>query len=90
MAKQDVKKEILQLIQSGKAVVGLKVTLKLLRKAKLKKVMLSTNCPQATKASVTKYCSLANIPCEVLPMTSDELGNACKKPFLISVLSQKE
>lgn len=77
-------------MQGGKAVLGLKVTLKLLRQKKLSKVMISENCPGNTRACVMKYCTLVNIPCEELAMKSDDLGNACKKPFSISVLGQKE
>ena len=86
----EVKKDILQILASKKMVIGTKETLGLLKAGRLDRVLLASNTPAATRKTIYHYSSLAGVKCEELPMQNDELGNACKKPFAISVLSVKK
>lgn len=73
-------------LKEEKVVFGTKQTLDLLKKAKLKKVYLSSNCPEKIVSDVEHYGKLAKIEIVKLDKPNDELGIFCKKPFSISML----
>lgn len=77
--------EIKKAMESGKIIIGLKQTLKNIRLGKVSRVYLSRNCPESTKSGITRY----PVEVEVLNKTNEELGIVCKKPFSISVLSER-
>lgn len=65
---------------------GTEKTLKMLRNGKVKKVFVSSNCPETVKQTITHYAKMNNIEVVQLELPNDEIGLACKKPFSISVL----
>ncbi|CAM9333852.1 unnamed protein product [Discosporangium mesarthrocarpum] len=78
----------LQLVmKSGKASLGYKSTLKMMRSSKAKMVLISSNCPPLRKSEIEYYAMLAK--CSVHHYTGDntDLGTACGKYFRVSVLS---
>ncbi len=72
-------------VQEGKAVIGFKMVLKLLRAGKLSQVFLASNCPSQLKEDVERYALLAEVPVIPLALNNEELGVLCKKNCFISV-----
>lgn len=65
---------------------GTEKTLKMLRNSKVKKVFISSNCPETVKQTIKHYAKMNNMEVVQLGLPNDEIGLACKKPFGISVL----
>jgi large subunit ribosomal protein L30e len=82
----DVAAEIRKLMADKRLVLGTEQVSKMVKQGKLAKVYLSANCPPALNADLKKYCALAGIECQELPVSNEELGVWCKKPFAISIL----
>jgi len=83
------RKEIQDVVQGKRAIIGTQRTIKALRTGKLSKVFFTKNCPDSVKQTVSYYCKITNVNCEELAFPGSELGTICKKPFAISVLSIK-
>ncbi len=80
--------EINKLSKSDKIVIGTERTMKQLKLERLSKVFLSSNAPQKIRADFIKYGKLAGVDIVNLKYSNEEIGEICKKPFLISVLGQ--
>lgn len=80
--------EIRDSLKSGKAVIGTEETMKELKKGKLSRVLVSSNCPQSVRSTIKRYAKEVNEQLEVreLEKTNNELGAICKKPFSISII----
>lgn len=78
--------EIKQNIKTGKLVLGLEKTTKLLQQGKLAKVYVASNLPDSTFEDLDHYTKLAEVELARLDTPNDELGIVCKKPFSISVI----
>ena len=79
--------EIREALKKEIVVIGTKDTIKNLKKGKLEKIFLSSNCPKSIKADIISYSKLSKIPVTTLKKSNEEIGTLCKKPFSISVLS---
>ena len=79
--------EIKKIAKTGKVIFGREETLKNLKRGTLKKVYLSSNCPQELKQDIAYYAELSATEVVQLPIPNDELGTMCRKPFVISVMS---
>ncbi len=94
MAKKKVVEEDIKALkvklQEGKAVIGTEVALKGIKSGTMRKVFISSNCPQKVKEDLSYYARLASIPVVELKYTNEELGIFCKKNFLVSVLGVTE
>eukprot|EP01098_Paradermamoeba_levis_P009822 TRINITY_DN410_c0_g2_i3.p1 TRINITY_DN410_c0_g2~~TRINITY_DN410_c0_g2_i3.p1 ORF type:complete len:114 (-),score=41.66 TRINITY_DN410_c0_g2_i3:115-456(-) len=78
----------LQLVmKSGKYTLGLKSTLKTLRKGKAKLVIISNNCPPLRKSELEYYAMLAKTAVHHYGGNNIDLGTACGKYYRCSVLS---
>ena len=87
MAKAEEKyKEIRQMLDSGRLVIGTERVMKYLKQDKLEKVYLSHNCPDDLKARIKHYSGLNKIEAKELDILNDELGVVCRKPFAISII----
>jgi len=77
-------------MKSGKVTKGYRTTLKSLRKAKTKLVIISNNCPPIMKSEIEYYAILSKA--KVYPYTGNnlELGTACGQYFNIGVLGISE
>ena len=82
----EIKKEI----KIGKLVIGTRSSLKELKNGKLRKVFLSSNCPDNIKTEVHKLGQVFSTEIEVLTVPNDELGTICKKQFSISIIGEKK
>ena len=78
----------LQLVmRSGKAALGYKTTLKTLRSAKSKLVLISSNNPAIRKTEIEYYAMLAKCQVHHYVGNNSELGTACGKYYRVSMLS---
>jgi len=76
-------KEIKDALESNKAILGLKRTLK---EKDLKKIVYASNC---SKVKFKMVSPKKKIETEKYEGTNMDLGELCKKPFAVSVLSIK-
>jgi large subunit ribosomal protein L30e len=91
MAKKTVDKtieEIRKLLKDNEVVLGTERTLKELKTGKIEKVYLSDNAPEEVRADLNKYGKLNDVEIVNLKFSNEELGEICKKPFLISVIGK--
>lgn len=86
----EVSKEIRQAIATGKVVIGADRSLKMLKRGQAKLVILMSNCRPDLRADAERYAGMANIPVYNFGGDSEELGLACGKPFLVSILTVVE
>ncbi len=68
------------LIGTEKALTGL-------RSGEVKKVFVSSNCPDSVKKDIERLGKISNTEIVMLDFPNDELGVVCKKQFSISVVS---
>jgi len=78
--------EIKKLLKTKKLVIGTKSCIDKIKKGKLEKIFVSSNCPKTVKEDIMYYAKLSQTKIENLNSTNEELGIICKKPFSISVL----
>ena len=79
--------DIRKLVGSPKLVIGTERTLREMKLGRLKTVFLSANCPRQVRQDIAYYQKISPVDVVVLQQPNDELGNVCKKPFAVSVLS---
>lgn len=82
----ELSKEIGQAVATGKVVIGTAESLKTLKRGQAKLVIAASNCEPDVIADLKHYASLAKVPVHLFKGDSGELGLACGKPFLVSVL----
>lgn len=73
--------------RNNKVVLGSKVTEKLLKRNKVQKVYVASNCNELTFEKLKHYTSINKIDLVQLKIDNEELGQKLVKPFLISVVS---
>jgi large subunit ribosomal protein L30e len=74
-------------MKSGKASLGYKQTLKMMRNGKAKMIIISSNCPPLRKSEIAYYALLAKCNVHHYTGNNNDLGTACGKLFRVSVLS---
>ncbi|XP_055247590.1 large ribosomal subunit protein eL30-like [Gorilla gorilla gorilla] len=77
----------LQLMKSGKYVLGYKQTLKMIRQGTAKMVILAYNCPALWKSEVEYYAMLAKIGVHHYSGNNIELSTACGKYYRVCTLA---
>ena len=80
---EEIKKQLL----TEKVIIGTERTLEGLKKGKIAKVYISSNCPEEVRKDTVYYAELSNAEVILLKIPNDELGTVCRKPFSVSVLS---
>ncbi|MBU2560820.1 MAG: ribosomal L7Ae/L30e/S12e/Gadd45 family protein [Nanoarchaeota archaeon] len=83
----DVVAEIKKLLKEKKLVIGKDETLKGLRQGKFAKIFLASNCSDELKGDIGHYASIAGVEVVETSIQNTELGDICKKPFSIAVIS---
>lgn len=83
----DVSKEIRQAVDTSKVILGTDKSRKALKLGQAKLVITASNCQSEVLEDIKHYAGLANIPVHIFAGDSAELGLACGKPFLVSVLA---
>jgi large subunit ribosomal protein L30e len=89
-AKIDVNKQIEIAVRTGKVSFGVKEALDAARFAKAKLLIMASNCPAPHRLDILEYAKQSSVPVYDYRGSSVDLGGACLKPFLISVLTVKE
>ena len=89
-AKIDVNKQIEIAVRTGKVSFGVKEALDAARFAKAKLLIMASNCPEPHRLDILEYAKQSSVPVYNYQGSSVDLGGACLKPFLISVLTVKE
>merc|ERR1711941_33485 len=72
---------------SGKYKLGYKQTLKTIRSAKAKLVLIASNCPALRKSEIEYYAMLSKTGVHHYHGDNNELGTACGRYYRVSVLS---
>ena len=80
-------KAIRQCVDSGKVEFGTNTGVKSSLSGRAKLVVLSSNCPIATKDDVQRFCKLSGILAITYEGTSLELGTIAGRPHPIAVLT---
>lgn len=86
----DVNREIRQALTTGKVVLGKDGSIKALKLGRAKLVILASNCPAEVREDVRYYSRLAGAAVHDYEGDSAELGLACGKPFMVSVMAVVE
>lgn len=77
-------------MKSGKYTLGLKSTLKALRRGQAKIVIVAANTPPLRKSEIEYYCMLSKTHLHHFQGTNNELGTACGKLFRVGVVTIQE
>jgi len=83
---KEIIKEIREVIEKKKAIIGTERVVKALRQNNLKKVFVTINCPVRISKDIEYYAGLNKTEVLKIDQQNEELGVICKKPFAISVL----
>lgn len=78
----DIKRALRNVQENGKVTVGIKETIKQLKKKKVKLVIVSRNCPENDLEEIKGY----KVPVYKFRGNNAELGAASGKPFSISTM----
>jgi len=89
-AKVDVNKQIQIAVKTGKVSFGVQEALDAARFAKAKLLIMSSNCPEPHRADIAHYAKQSEVPIYTYSGSSADLGAACLKPFVVSVLAVRE
>lgn len=89
-AKVDVNKQIQIAVKTGKVSFGVEEALDAARFAKAKLLIMSSNCPEPHRSDITHYAKQSEVPVYAYAGSSADLGAACLKPFVVSVLAVRE
>jgi large subunit ribosomal protein L30e len=78
----DIKRALRNVQDSGMVTIGMKETMKQLKKKKVKLIIVSKNCPQEDLMEMKNF----KIPVFTFTGNNAELGAASGKPFSISTI----
>ena len=74
-------------MKSGKAILGIKASLKALRTSRAKMVLIASNCPPLRKSEIEYMAMLSKTSVHHYAGDNTELGTACGKFFNASCMS---
>jgi large subunit ribosomal protein L30e len=83
----ELSKELRQAVSTGNVAIGTARSIKALKRGEAKLVIKSSHCPQGVTADIGHYSKLTGVPVHVFAGDSGELGLACGKPFMVSVVA---
>ena len=81
MNREDIRKELKKILNTGKVYYGIKQARKAIEKGEAKLIIVADNCPE--KEEVQNW----SIPKIMFDGDGIELGALCGKPFNVSVLT---
>lgn len=79
-------KEIRQALATGEVILGTDRSMEALKLGRAKLVILASNCPAEVREDVKYYSKLSGAVVHDYGGDSVELGLACGKPFMVSVM----
>jgi large subunit ribosomal protein L30e len=83
----DIGREIRKAAETGKVLFGTERSLQAVKTGEAKLIIMASNTPQKTKEDIKYYTGLSGITTHRYDGTGVELGTACGKPFVISVIA---
>merc|ERR1739841_358219 len=86
-AGDNINQKLQLVFKSGKAVLGVRQTLKQIRTAKAKMVIVSKNCPALRKSEIEYYFMLSKTHLHHYEGNNTDLGTACGKLHRVGVLA---
>ena len=86
----DVNKAIVTAVRTGKVFFGAENAIETARVGKARLIVVAANCPKNVRESIDYYCKLSDIPVVLYKGTSIDMGAACGKPFIVSVITVRE
>jgi large subunit ribosomal protein L30e len=89
-AKVDLNKQIQIVVKTGKVSFGVKEALDAARSAKAKLLIIASNCPEPQRSDIAYYAKQSAVPTFNYQGSSRDLGGACLKPHVVSVLTIRE
>ncbi|HIQ50840.1 MAG TPA: 50S ribosomal protein L30 [Nautiliaceae bacterium] len=89
MAKEDTIYEELKLrSREGKLIFGADQTLKNIKKGKIKRVVLASNCPKELEEKIRYYSKIQGFDIIKSEFDREELGKLLGKAFLVAVIGE--
>ncbi len=73
-------------VSTGRVHLGSKMAAREMRRGRAKMAIISSNCTEETRESITNLGRLAEIPVLEHPKDSLDLGVLCGKPFPVSAI----
>lgn len=86
----DVNKAISTAVRTGKVSFGSENAIETARVGKARLIVVAANCPKDVRESIDYYCKFSDIPVVVYKGTNIDMGAACGKPFIVSVITVRE
>merc|ERR1739846_171835 len=84
---ENINQKLQLVMKSGKAVLGYRQTLRTIRAARAKMVIISKNCPALRKSEIEYYCMLSKTFLHHYDGSNTELGTACGRLFRVGCMS---
>ncbi len=75
-----------KLVKEKKAIIGEREVMKEIKNGKIKKVVIAKNIKDDLRKILYHYKKIANLEIEEFDGTRKDLGIACGKPFLVSIV----
>jgi len=86
----DVNKAIGAAVKTGKVLFGAGNALKSAKAGRARLIILASNCPVEVREDIEYFGGLSEVPLVIYNGSSLDLGAACGKPFMVSVLTVRE
>ncbi|MDQ1280073.1 MAG: large subunit ribosomal protein L30e [Thermoproteota archaeon] len=83
----DVDRIINSALKSGRVYLGFKQTKNAAKTGKAVALILSSNCSVKLQKDIQQYATLSKTPLLIYHGTSQDLGVACGKPFIVSAMT---
>ena len=77
--QENINTKLALVMKSGKAVLGIKSTLKAIRNGKAKLIFIANNCPPVRKSLLQYYAMLGKIQIYLFSGSNGDLGNSINK-----------
>ncbi len=79
--------ELRKILKSEKVIYGSSQTIRSLKKNKVKKIFLSSDCMNRIKSDIRYYSRFNKVEIVELKQPSEELSLICKKGYPVTVIS---
>lgn len=83
----DIGREIRKASETGRVLFGTKKSIQMLRTGEAKLIIMASNVQKKTREDIEYYAALSGTHTHTYEGSSVDLGAACGKPFVISVIT---
>jgi len=85
--RDEIEKQIGVIKRTGKLIYGYNNTIRAIQNGRAKVVIVATEAPEEFRMMVRYLCALTQTPIVEFPGTSTQLGVACRRPHLVSMVA---